>query len=163
MSVLIFCYLRKFGEFSRYFWNLQPDYSISYYLRKSSEFSRYFWNLRPDYNVFYYLRKSGEFYWSFWNFVLTAVYFYRCKLYTGPSQVVGELLELDCSSPRGLFGQYVSFQMAERSEPVFVNLLRSPGIDSQPGLPVQQPYLSYRPSMLQAGRTGILGIDSWSP
>jgi hypothetical protein len=30
------------------------------------------------------------------------------------------------------------------SEPVFLNLLRSPGIDSQPGGPVQvqQPYLS---------------------
>ncbi len=34
------------------------------------------------------------------------------------------------------------------SEPVFVNLLRSPGIDSQPGGPVQKPYLSYRPAML---------------
>jgi hypothetical protein len=35
------------------------------------------------------------------------------------------------------------------SEPVFVNLLRSPGIDSQPGGPVRQPYFSYRPTMLQ--------------
>ncbi len=34
------------------------------------------------------------------------------------------------------------------SEPVFVNLLRSPEIDSQPGRPVRQPYLSYRPSRL---------------
>ncbi len=33
-------------------------------------------------------------------------------------------------------------------EPVFVNLLRSPGIDSQPGGPVQRqhPYLTYRPA-----------------
>ncbi len=29
-----------------------------------------------------------------------------------------------------------------KTEPVFVNLLRSPEIDSQPGGPVQQPYLS---------------------
>ncbi len=29
-------------------------------------------------------------------------------------------------------------------EPVFVDLLRSPGIDSQHGGPVRQPYLSYR-------------------
>jgi hypothetical protein len=29
------------------------------------------------------------------------------------------------------------------TEPVFVNLLRSPGIDSQHGGPVQQPYLLY--------------------
>jgi hypothetical protein len=32
------------------------------------------------------------------------------------------------------------------TEPVFVNLLRSPGIDSQHGGPVQQPYLSYWPA-----------------
>jgi hypothetical protein len=43
-----------------------------------------------------------------------------------------------------------------QSVPVFVNILRSPGIDSQPGGPVRQPYLSYRPAMtLQTG-----GIDS---
>ncbi len=35
------------------------------------------------------------------------------------------------------------------TEPVFVNLLRSPGIDSQPGGPVRQPYLTYRPAWLQ--------------
>ncbi len=29
-----------------------------------------------------------------------------------------------------------------------VNLLRSPGVDSQPDGPVRQPYLSYRPAML---------------
>jgi hypothetical protein len=31
---------------------------------------------------------------------------------------------------------------------VFVNLLRSPGIDSQPGGPVRQPYLKYWPTRL---------------
>ncbi len=30
-------------------------------------------------------------------------------------------------------------------EPVFVNILRSPRIDSQPGGPVRQVYLMYRP------------------
>jgi hypothetical protein len=35
-----------------------------------------------------------------------------------------------------------------KAETVFVNLLRSPGINSQPDGPVQQPYLSYRPAML---------------
>ncbi len=34
------------------------------------------------------------------------------------------------------------------TEPVFVNHLRSPRIDSQPGGPVQLTYLSYRPAML---------------
>jgi hypothetical protein len=33
-------------------------------------------------------------------------------------------------------------------EPVFVNLLRSPGIDSQPGRQVREPYLSYRSARL---------------
>ena len=33
-------------------------------------------------------------------------------------------------------------------EPVFVNLSRSLGIDSQPGGPVRQPYMSYRSAML---------------
>ncbi len=32
------------------------------------------------------------------------------------------------------------------SEPEFLNLLGSPGIDSQPGGRVRQPYLSYRPA-----------------
>ncbi len=34
------------------------------------------------------------------------------------------------------------------TEPVFVNLLRSPGIDSQPGGTVRQPYLTYWPARL---------------
>jgi hypothetical protein len=34
--------------------------------------------------------------------------------------------------------------MEERTEPEFVNLLRSPEIDSQPGGPVRQPHLTYR-------------------
>ncbi len=34
------------------------------------------------------------------------------------------------------------------SEPEFVNILRSPGIDSQPGGPVRQPYLAYRSARL---------------
>ncbi len=32
------------------------------------------------------------------------------------------------------------------SEPVFVNLLKSPGTNSRPGVAVGQPYLSYRPA-----------------
>ncbi len=35
--------------------------------------------------------------------------------------------------------------------PVFVNLLRSPGIDSHPGGPVRQTYLSFRPGRLHTG------------
>ncbi len=44
---------------------------------------------------------------------------------------------------------FVSAWNVNRSaEPVFVNLSRSPGIDSQPDGPVRQPYLSYRPARL---------------
>jgi hypothetical protein len=35
-----------------------------------------------------------------------------------------------------------------RSELVFVNVLRRPRIDSKPGRPVGQPYLSYLPARL---------------
>jgi hypothetical protein len=40
------------------------------------------------------------------------------------------------------------FYDSQSPEPVFVNRLRSPGIDTQPDGPVRQPYLSYRPAML---------------
>ncbi len=36
----------------------------------------------------------------------------------------------------------------ENTEPELVNLLRGPGIDSLPGGPVLQPYLTYRPARL---------------
>ncbi len=44
------------------------------------------------------------------------------------------------------------------SEPEFVNLLRSPGIDSQPGGPVRQPYLKYRPAWLHKLAESIPGL-----
>jgi hypothetical protein len=55
--------------------------------------------------------------------------------------------------PKALQGIYL-FNI----EPVFVNQLRSPGIDSQPGGPIRQPYLSYRPAGYKADR-----IDSSEP
>ncbi len=50
-------------------------------------------------------------------------------------------------------------------EPVFENLLRSPGIDSRPGLPVRDPYLSYRPARLHrlaASIPRIRFLGSWN-
>ena len=41
-------------------------------------------------------------------------------------------------------------------ETVFINLLRSPGIYSQPGRPVRQPYLLYRPARLHRVAESIL-------
>jgi hypothetical protein len=48
----------------------------------------------------------------------------------------------------------------ERAQPVpvFVNLLWSPGIDSQPDVPVRQPYLSYRPAILHRQVESIPGL-----
>jgi hypothetical protein len=43
---------------------------------------------------------------------------------------------------------YVKMGEISKSEPVFVDLLRRPGIDSQPAGPVRQPYFSYRPARL---------------
>jgi hypothetical protein len=40
------------------------------------------------------------------------------------------------------------FRQSMYPEPVSVDLLQSPGIDSQPGGPVRQPYLAYRPARL---------------
>ncbi len=39
-----------------------------------------------------------------------------------------------------------------RPEPVFVNLFRSPGIDSRPGGTIRQPCLTYRPASLHSHR-----------
>jgi hypothetical protein len=49
------------------------------------------------------------------------------------------------------------------AEAIFVNLSRNPGIDSQPGGLVRQPYLSYLPTRLHRLSESILGIDSWAP
>jgi hypothetical protein len=38
--------------------------------------------------------------------------------------------------------------MIKCAEPVFVDLLRTPGVDSQHGGPVRQHYLSYRPARI---------------
>jgi hypothetical protein len=45
-------------------------------------------------------------------------------------------------------GYVIFVGRVQSTESVFVNLLRSPGIDSQPDGPVRPPYLSYRPAML---------------
>jgi len=50
--------------------------------------------------------------------------------------------------PSNIWSLRISEGSSETPETVFVNLLRSPGIDSQPGGPVRQPYLSYWPAML---------------
>ncbi len=46
----------------------------------------------------------------------------------------------------------------KKTEPVFVDLLRIPGIDSQPGGPVRQPYLLYWPTVLHGLAESIPGL-----
>jgi hypothetical protein len=49
------------------------------------------------------------------------------------------------------------------AEPVFLKLLRSPGIDFQPGGPVRQPYCRTGPLGYIGWRNRFLGINSWAP
>ncbi len=53
---------------------------------------------------------------------------------------------------------YYSIRPEERTEPVFVDPWRCPGIDSQPGGPVCQHYLSYRPGRLYGPAKSIPGV-----
>ncbi len=52
-------------------------------------------------------------------------------------------MRASCSEGRGRLGRHNVSQIAE---PEFVNILRSPGIDFQPGGPVRQLYFTYRPA-----------------
>jgi hypothetical protein len=58
--------------------------------------------------------------------------------------------------------KYMSIEACRRggrnTEPVFVNLIWSPGIDSQPGGPVRQPYFTYRPARLNRLVESITGL-----
>ncbi len=57
--------------------------------------------------------------------------------------------EMICQSlPGGGGGVTSDNGLGGEAEFVFVNLLRSPGFDSQPGGPVRQPCLSCRPARL---------------
>ncbi len=49
------------------------------------------------------------------------------------------------------------------TEPVFVDLLRRPVIDSQPGGPVRNPICRTGPPGYIGWRNRFLGIDSWAP
>jgi hypothetical protein len=48
-----------------------------------------------------------------------------------------------------LNGQEGGIRKRHAAEPGFVNLFSSPGIDSQPGGPVRESYLTYRPARAQ--------------
>ncbi len=50
------------------------------------------------------------------------------------------------------------YTVLPRIEPVFVDRLRSPGIDSQPGGPVRKFYLTYRPARIHRLAESIPGL-----
>ncbi len=50
-----------------------------------------------------------------------------------------------------------------KPEPVFVDLLRRPGIDSLPGGPVRNPICRTGPPGYIGWRNRFLGIDAWAP
>jgi hypothetical protein len=53
---------------------------------------------------------------------------------------------------------YSILNISNAPEPEFINLLRSPGIYSQPGGPVRHPYLTYRPARLHRLAESILWL-----
>jgi hypothetical protein len=58
---------------------------------------------------------------------------------------------------------YKKWKKLHGPEPVFVDLLRRPGIDSQPGGPVRNPICRTGPPGYIGWRYRFLGIESWAP
>jgi hypothetical protein len=56
-----------------------------------------------------------------------------------------------------------SHTLSVYTEPVFVDLLRGPGIDSQPGGTVRNPICRTGPPGYIGWRNRFLGIDAWAP
>ncbi len=76
--------------------------------------------------------------------------------------------ESDHRQPQSMYSlvcgrSHLQVECSAEPEPVFVNLLRSTGIDSQLGGPVRKPYLSHLPAKLHRLWNRILGIDFWVP
>jgi hypothetical protein len=66
-----------------------------------------------------------------------------------PPNETGNLsIEFLISEGRRVFRETMQKIYIPRTEPEFVNILRSLGIDSQPGRPVRQPYLTHWPARL---------------
>ncbi len=77
------------------------------------------------------------------------VYFEKKLLHVPESRQKWSSLTCRVSAPLAPWKQTIMMDLRTAcAEPVFVNLLRSPGIDLQPGGPVQQPYLPLRPARL---------------
>jgi hypothetical protein len=59
--------------------------------------------------------------------------------------------------------QCAQYNLNGKSEPVFVDLLRRSGIDSQPGGPVRNPICRTGPPDYIGSRNRFLRIESWAP
>ncbi len=76
----------------------------------------------------------------------------------------GPIHKDDTTSASTVFPVFINIRITEQnSEPEFVNLLWSPGIDSRPGGTERKPYLKYRPAKRHRLAESFLGIDSWVP
>ncbi len=85
-------------------------------------------------------------YCTMYNYILSALlpsFYSRFS-----ANLVVPSFQLLCLPSRNLC--FLSALFSFHPEPEFVNLLRSPGIDSQPGRPVRQTYLTYRPARLHS-------------
>jgi hypothetical protein len=98
----------------------------------------------PFSNMRDYLRLGREAAAQFERYFLWMLFLSNYRL-NNSKEVCGQWVSLQCwpltnkSCPSWLLSVH-------SSEPVFVDHLRSPGIDSRTGGPVRQPYFSYRPA-----------------
>jgi hypothetical protein len=71
-----------------------------------------------------------------------------------------DIIVLIDSKPRDNYCRGRDQQTGLKAEPVFVDLLRRPGIDSQPGGPVRNPICRTGPPGYIGWRNRFLGIDA---
>jgi hypothetical protein len=76
------------------------------------------------------------------------LYMYMCRRFFTPLSP-SLLIWYQYRNPaKAILNRFPSSALSMYAEPEFVNVLRSLGIDSQPGGPVGQPYLTYQPARL---------------
>ncbi len=97
----------------------------------------------------------------------TLLHIAQCKLHNVSSDPVGFLVLLcRCILPEiapSIQSHSPLFIPEQTTEPVFVDLLWRPGIDSQPGGPVRNPICRTGLPGYIGWRNRFLGIDSWAP
>ncbi len=93
--------------------------------------------------VFFSPHAPGKSICAISNFLKIQNDFCNSRSTNGVKEIGGKLTTSFIES----IGKYIA-AAATKLEPELVNLLRSPGIDFQPGGPVRQPYMTHRPARL---------------